>query len=121
MTELSPEDRTAAANAAEVDGPVTLINGFVVDESRDEAFTALWRRTSEYFVRQPGFVSLRLHRALSPGAQFRWVNVAGWESERAYRAAHSTDEFRRVVTAAGWQAFPSVPTLYEVDTEVVPA
>ena len=46
----------------------------------------------------------------------RWINVANWESESDYRAAHSTDEFRRVVTQEAWKEFPSVPTLFEVMT-----
>jgi hypothetical protein len=62
----------------------------------------LWARTAKYFTAQPGFISLRLHRAVSADAQYRWVNVANWESEAHFRAAHGTDEFRRVVTQPGW-------------------
>ncbi len=69
-------------------------------------------------IAQPGGVSLRLHRAVSADAEPRWVNVANWESEAAYRAAHATEEFRRLVTAPGWAEFPSRPTLYEVITAV---
>ncbi len=61
---------------------------------------------------------MRLHRAVSPDVGHRWVNVANWASEADYRAAHSTEEFRRVVTQEGWQEFPSVPILYEVMTAV---
>jgi heme-degrading monooxygenase HmoA len=46
------------------------------------------------------------------------VNVAVWESEEHFRAAHGTDEFRRVVAAPGWDEFASSPTLYQVVTEV---
>jgi len=111
---ITPEGRTAAADA--VDGPVTLINSFLVPEGRDDAFHALWSQTSTYFRRQPGYVSLRLHRAVTPDARYRWVNVAQWETEADYRAAHTTDEFRAVVTADGWSEFPSTPTLYQVVT-----
>jgi hypothetical protein len=45
------------------------------------------------------------------------VNVANWESEAHFRAAHGTDEFRRVVTQPGWDEFPSSPMLYQVITE----
>src|SRR5262245_21069576 len=71
-----------------------------------------------YFTAQPGFISLRLHRAVSADAPFRWVNVANWESEAHFRAAHGTDEFRRLVTQPGWEEFPSSPMLYQVVTEV---
>jgi heme-degrading monooxygenase HmoA len=117
---ITPEARTApAADDRLVTGPVTLMNAFTVEPGRDAAFQALWNETSRYFIARPGFVSLRLHRAVGPGAAAaRWVNVASWETEADYRAAHSTDEFRRVVTREGWEEFPSVPRLYEVVTAI---
>jgi heme-degrading monooxygenase HmoA len=115
---ISHEDRIAGTSGQGVTGPVTLMNSFAVPAGRDDAFRALWDKTSKYFIAQPGFVSLRLHRAVSDDATYRWVNVATWQSEGAYRAAHSTEGFRRVVTQEGWQEFPSVPALYEVVTAV---
>jgi len=114
---MTPEARTAAASGLEA-GRVTLINCFAVPEGRDEVFERMWTEASAYFRAQPGFVSLRLHRAVTPGAQYRWINVAVWESEQHYLAAHGTDEFRRVVTADGWDEFPNVPNLYEVAAAV---
>jgi heme oxygenase (mycobilin-producing) len=114
---IGANERTAAAGR-ETSGSVTLINSFRVAEDRDAEFHELWERTSRYFTRQPGFRSLRLHRAVSADAAYRWVNVATWETEAAFRAAHATDEFREVVTAAGWQEFPSSPALFEVVTEI---
>jgi heme-degrading monooxygenase HmoA len=113
-TDITPEDRTAPATVGLVEGGVTLINRFAVPAGRDDEFRALWETTSRYFIAQPGFVSLRLHRAVSEDAPYRFVNVAVWEREEDYRRAHSTDEFRRVVTAPGWAEFPSEPALYEV-------
>jgi heme-degrading monooxygenase HmoA len=118
MPAISADAREAAKNTDVLAGPVTLMNRFVVAADRDSTFHDLWTRTSQYFVGQPGFVSLRLHRAVSPGAEHRWVNVANWATEADYRAAHSTEEFRRIVTLDGWQEFPSSPTLYEVVTAV---
>ena len=90
---IAAEDRVAPASDGHLTGPVTLMNSFVVRPDRDEAFRARWIETSRYFTAQPGFISLRLHRALSADATYRWVNVANWESEGHFRAAHSTDEF----------------------------
>jgi heme-degrading monooxygenase HmoA len=98
-------------------GPVVLMNRFVVPEGRDDAFVALWTETSEYFRAQPGFVSLKLHRAVSVDAEHRYVNVAVWESAAHYAAPHQTDEFRRLVGQEAWREFPSSPTLYEVVLE----
>ena len=112
---ISAEQRTAGVGG-ETTGPVTLINSFQVAPGRDDTFHALWQRTSRYFTRQPGFASLRLHRAVSHDAPYRWVNVATWDSEVAFRAASTTDEFRAVVTAPGWDEFPSTPVLFQVVT-----
>jgi heme-degrading monooxygenase HmoA len=116
MMSISAEARVAPATDHPVGGPVTLINRFAVPPERDAAFQVLWTQTSRYFRAQPGFISLRLHRALSADADYRWVNVASWESEADFRAAHSTAEFRRVVTQPAWHEFPSSPMLFEVVT-----
>jgi heme oxygenase (mycobilin-producing) len=114
---MTPEERTAPAADGQTTGGVTLMNRFQVEPGRDDEFLALWTRTSQYFRRQPGFLSLRLHRAVSTEAEYRWVNVANWDSEEHFRAAHTTDEFRAAVTQPGWENFPSSPMLYQVVTE----
>lgn len=114
IANITPEGRTAVEAETGAVPPVTLMNSFVVPEGRDEAFLRLWTETSEYFRAQPGFLSLRLHLAVTSGTQYRYVNVARWASDAAYRAPHGTDEFRRLVTQEGWRDFPSSPALYEV-------
>jgi heme-degrading monooxygenase HmoA len=111
---ITPEGRTAVEAETGAAKPVTLMNSFVVPEGRDEAFVELWTQASHYFRRQPGFLSLRLHRAVTPGSQYRYVNVARWASDAEYRAPHGTEEFRRLVSSDAWREFPSSPTLYEV-------
>jgi heme-degrading monooxygenase HmoA len=96
------------------DSAVTLINSFVVPDGRDEAFLARWGETSRFMRAQPGFRSLRLHRAVAPDARYRYVNVAVWASTREFAAAHATEEFRRLVADPAWKEFPSSPALYEV-------
>jgi len=110
----TPEGRTAIESTAGDEQPVTLMNSFVVPEGRDETFLELWKQTSEYFRKQPGFLSLRLHRAVTEDAQYRYVNVARWASDAHYRAPHGTDEFRALVNQPAWHEFPSRPLLYEV-------
>ena len=115
---IAAQDRVAPASDQILTGPVTLMNSFVVSPNRDAAFRELWTETARYFTAQPGFISLRLHRAVSADAPYRWVNEANWESEAHFRAAHGTDEFRRVVTQPGWEDFHSSPMLYQVVTEM---
>lgn len=116
--EIAAEERIAPEGAKPATGQVTLINSFEVPPGRDAEFRDLWGRTSRYFIARPGFVSLRLHHAVSDDAPYRWVNVAVWETEADFRAAHGTEEFRSLVTAAGWSDFRSLPMLFQVDTEI---
>jgi heme-degrading monooxygenase HmoA len=73
---------------------VVLINAFEVPEGEDGAFLQDWERACESLSRQEGYVSTRLHRSLSPQADFRFVNVALWQSAQAFQAATSQREFR---------------------------
>ncbi len=111
---IAPEGRTAVEAETGATQPVTLMNSFLVPEGRDEAFLELWTETSHYFRAQPGFLSLRLHRAVTPGTEYRYVNVARWASDADYRAPHDTPEFLRLVSKEAWREFPSRPVLYEV-------
>ncbi len=108
-TTVDPAKRTAAAPVTPHEGPVTLINSFVVPSGREEAFAAVWTETSAYFRAQAGFVSLRMHRALSPDAQYRFVNVARWASAGEFRDAHAGDEFPPSHEPAGVGRVPEQP------------
>ena len=65
---IDPAKRGATLPSDPHEGPVTLINSFVVDPRRDEAFEALWTQTSVYFRGQPGFVGA----ASAPSSVARW-------------------------------------------------
>ena len=109
-----PRGRAAEVPVDVPDGQVVLLNSFVVPPERDDDFLALWTLTSHYFRRQPGFVSLRLHRAVSPDAHFRYVNVATWESAVDFQRPYELEEFRALVSDPHWGHYASSPALYEV-------
>jgi heme-degrading monooxygenase HmoA len=92
--------------------PVVLINAFEVPEGEDDAFIRGWDRTREFLSTQDGYLSTRLHRSLAPDADFRFVNVALWESEQAFRDATSKPEFRNAPVPFRFHA-----SLYEVVRE----
>jgi heme-degrading monooxygenase HmoA len=116
MNHVDPEGRSVTVQEGPT-GQVVLMNRFVVPEGRDDAFVELWTETSRFFRAQPGFVSLKLHRAVSADAEHRYVNVAVWESAAHYAAPYQTEEFRRLVTQDAWREFPSSPSVYEVVVE----
>ena len=61
--------------------PVVLINAFEVPEGEDDAFLQAWERSRQFLNAQEGYLATRLHRSISPAADFRFVNVALWQSE----------------------------------------
>jgi heme-degrading monooxygenase HmoA len=92
--------------------PVVLINAFEVPDGADEAFLAGWERQREFLSAQAGYLSTRLHRSLSPDADFRFVNVALWESAQTFRDATSQPAFRNAPVPFRFHA-----SLYEVVRE----
>ena len=72
----------------------TLINIFQVpDDVPDTEFVAWWVRTRDFLNARVGPIPTALHRAISPDARFRFVNVAQIEDVDAWRAALSDPEF----------------------------
>ena len=113
---------TRAADVPQTDsdtGPVTLINVFEIDPDKLELFFAEWHKRAEFMAKQPGFRSLKLHRALKPDARFQLVNVAEWDGGDALQAATAQQYFqqstRRSVQDVGVIAHPAI---YRVALEV---
>ena len=69
---------------AEDPGGVVLINAFEVPPDGDDAFLAAWEATREFLHTQPGYLATRLHRSLSPEADFRFVNLGRYTSPQAF-------------------------------------
>lgn len=91
---------------------VVLINAFEVPEEEDQAFLDGWERQRAFLSAQGGYLSTRLHRSISPDADFRFVNVALWQSVQAFRAATSQPQFKNAPAP-----FPFHASLYEVVRE----
>jgi len=72
--------------------PITVINAFEVPIAAADQFVSEWESDRELFQSQPGFLGGTLYRNLDPEGQFRFVNVARWESEAALMAARAVIE-----------------------------
>jgi heme-degrading monooxygenase HmoA len=92
--------------------PLVLINAFEVPADADDDFIEGWEAARDYLRQQPGYVDTALHRAVSPGADFRFVNVARWESPEHFQAAMQSPGFQEA--AQGLAAYRPHPALYEV-------
>jgi heme-degrading monooxygenase HmoA len=87
------------------------INAFEVPEGQDEEFLAAWEEGRRFMEQQPGYVSTALHRSLDPTAQFRYVNIAVWESPEAFFAAVVHPEFVAYRARFPFAHHPSVYTV----------
>jgi heme oxygenase (mycobilin-producing) len=92
-------------------GGVVLVNAFEVPPDGDDAFLSAWEQTRVFLRSQPGYLATRLHRSLSPDADFRFVNVGRYQSPQAFQAAVGQPGFRQVAAAIQHRAHPG---LYQV-------
>jgi heme-degrading monooxygenase HmoA len=96
--------------------PVVLINVFEVPPEGDVAFVESRERARDLLREQPGYISTALHQTLIPQTDFRWVNIAKWESPGAFGAAMGK------LTGSGVTVpYPAHPALYEVVREDDPS
>jgi heme-degrading monooxygenase HmoA len=94
--------------------PCILINPFEVPPGREEECLQSWEKARAYLAQQPGYISTRLHRALSPRARFLFVNIAEWASPEAFQAAIGSAAFQELTK--GLADFPHYPALYDAVT-----
>jgi NADPH:quinone reductase-like Zn-dependent oxidoreductase/heme-degrading monooxygenase HmoA len=66
-------------------GGVVLVNAFEVPPDGEGAFLGAWEQTRRFLRDQPGYLATRLHRSLSPGVDFRFVNVGATRAPRRSR------------------------------------
>jgi heme-degrading monooxygenase HmoA len=91
--------------------PVTQITIVEPEPGKQDEAMSLMAERARFMARQPGFVSISLHRSLDGK---RIVNYIQWESRDLLRKAHKSPEFRKE-----WAHFSGVtedidPHLFEV-------
>jgi heme oxygenase (mycobilin-producing) len=92
--------------------PVTLINSFEVPGDEADLFIAEWEKTRDYLQAQPGYVDTALHQAISPIADFFFVNIAHWQTAEDFSAAIQSPGF--LESAAGMVTYRPHAGLYRV-------
>src|SRR5438067_10980201 len=95
--------------------PVTQITVIEAEPEQQHEALSLMAERARFMARQPGFISISLHRSLDGR---RIVNYIQWQSRDLLRAAHQSPEFRRAWSQFERLTDDSDPHLYEV-VEVV--
>jgi quinol monooxygenase YgiN len=94
---------------------VTQITVIEAEPEKQQEALSLMTERARFMARQPGFVSISLHRSLDGR---RIVNYVQWKSRELLQQAHQSPDFRKA-----WRKFDDLtdqidPHIYEV-TEVM--
>ena len=93
------------------DGVVTQITTVKVEPAHKTEVLKLMTERARFMAKQPGFVSVNLHRS-SDGSHI--VNYVQWKSRKELEAAHHSPEFRKKWPRFGELVEEVEPCLYEV-------
>jgi heme-degrading monooxygenase HmoA len=93
------------------DQPVTQITIVEPEQGKQAEALSLMTERARFMAKQPGFVSISLHRSLDGR---RIVNYIQWRNRELLQSAHKSPEFRKE-----WNRFDEMtdeidPHLYEV-------
>ncbi len=91
--------------------PVTQITIIEAEPGKQAEALSLMAERARFMQRQPGFISISLHRSLDGR---RIVNYVQWESRDLLQAAHKSPEFRKAWGQFGKLTDDIDPHLYEV-------
>jgi len=91
--------------------PITQITFIESEPDKQAEALSLMTERARFMARQPGFISISLHRSLDGR---RIVNYVQWQDRDLLQAAHRSPEFRKE-----WKQFDRLadeidPHLYEV-------
>jgi heme-degrading monooxygenase HmoA len=91
--------------------PVTQITIIEPEPGKQAEALALMTERANFMARQPGFISISLHRSLDGR---RIVNYVQWKKRDLLQSAHKSPEFRKEWSHFGEVADDIEPHLYEV-------
>src|SRR5215211_6654911 len=91
--------------------PVTQITVIESEPGKQAEALRVMTERARFMARQPGFISISLHRSLDGR---RIVNYVQWQNRDLLQAAHKSPEFRQEWGHFGQVADEIDPHLYEV-------
>jgi len=94
---------------------ITLINPFEVPEGKLEESIKYWEACRDFLKKQPGYISTELHQTIKDDAKFELINVAVWESPKAFMEA--SKKMAKELGVAPPEGLKANPSLYTVIRE----
>ncbi|MGH1386441.1 antibiotic biosynthesis monooxygenase family protein [Kordia sp.] len=91
---------------------IILINPFEVPEGKLEESIIYWEACRDFLKKEPGYISTKLHKSIKNDTKFELINVAVWESSKAFMdASKKMAKELGVPPTEGLKANPSLYTL----------
>lgn len=90
---------------------ITLINPFEVPQGKLDESVIYWEACRDFLKKEPGYISTKLHQSIKDGSKFMLINVAVWESPKAFtEASRKMAKELGVAPPEGLKANPSLYT-----------
>ncbi len=91
---------------------IILINPFEVPNGKLEESVTYWEACRDFLKKQPGYISTELHETIKDDAKFELINVAVWESPKAFTEA--SKKMAKELGVAPPEGLRANPSLYTV-------
>ena len=92
---------------------VIFINPFEIPQEQEDKYLMYLDEGYKIRKQQPGFISSRLHRAISPSVQFQFITVSEWQSLEHLQAALTSKDFKASVKPE-MRSLPHYPGIYKI-------
>ncbi len=94
---------------------IILINPFEVPKGKLEESVIYWEACRDFLKKQPGYISTKLHQSIKDDAKFELINVAVWESPKAFTEA--SQKMAKELGVPPTEGLKANPSLYTVISE----
>jgi quinol monooxygenase YgiN len=82
---------------------VLQISGFEFAAGREAEFVSEFARGKACMSSKPGFLALRMHRAIAPETRYRFIDIARWASAESFWTALRSSEMQAVIARPFWK------------------
>lgn len=110
----SCNDKKSSKNNSNVESTksehITLINPFEVPQGKLEESIVYWEACRDFLKKEPGYISTKLHQSIKDGSKFMLINVAVWESPKAFTEA--SQKMAKELGVAPPEGLKATPSLY---------
>ncbi len=94
---------------------IILINPFEVPEGKLKESIVYWEACRDFLKEQPGYISTKLHQSIKDNAKFELINVAVWESAKAFTEA--SQKMAKELGVPPTEGLKANPSLYTIVSE----